>query len=102
MEALYRVDEFEFERLTQTYWHALIGKVAHSMSSQPMFDKYVLDYEQFWFPGFDCIGFCIGFNRFPPNTSEDPTFCRPAVPFDCGPLKANCGPETKRTPKSYC
>lgn len=39
VEALYRVDEFEFERLTQSYWHALIGKVAHTSSSQPVFDK---------------------------------------------------------------
>ena len=39
VEALYRVDEFEFERLRQSYWHALIGKVARSTSSQPVFDK---------------------------------------------------------------
>ena len=39
VEALYRVNEFEFERLTQSYWHALIGKVAHTSSSQPVFDK---------------------------------------------------------------
>ena len=41
VEALYRVDEFEFERLTQSYWHALIGKVSDAMSTQPLFDMYV-------------------------------------------------------------
>jgi hypothetical protein len=41
VEALYRVDEFEFERLTQSFWHALIGKVARSTSPQPLFDKSV-------------------------------------------------------------
>ena len=43
VEALYRVDEFEFERLTQSYWHALIGKVSDSMSTQPLFDMYVVN-----------------------------------------------------------
>ena len=41
VEALYRVDEFEFERLTQSYWHALIGKVSDSMSTQPLLDMCV-------------------------------------------------------------
>ena len=38
-EAPYRVDEFEFERLTPSYWYALIGKIAHTSSSQPVFEK---------------------------------------------------------------
>ena len=41
VEALYRVDEFEFERLTQSYWYDLIGKVASTKSSRPLFKRYL-------------------------------------------------------------
>ena len=38
-KALYRVNEFEFSRLSQQYWWKLVGEVAVTMSSQPLLDR---------------------------------------------------------------
>jgi hypothetical protein len=76
VEALYRVEEFEFERLTQSFWWSFIMNVSISRSSQPYYDK------------------------FPPE-ADDPTFARPSKPFTCWKTNS-CGKGTKRIPKSFC
>jgi hypothetical protein len=76
VEALYRVEEFEFQRLKQSYWWDFIMHVSMSRSSEAIL-------------------------KFFPLESEDPTFTRPFVPYDCGRTNT-CGEGTKRTPKSYC
>ncbi len=76
VEALYQVEEFEFERLTQSWWYHLILETSVRKSSSYLFEK------------------------FPPE-SEEPNFVRPAVPFNCWNTKS-CGPGTKRIPKVSC
>ena len=76
VEALYRVNEFEFERLKQSFWFEVIMNVSNSKSLATLLMK------------------------FPPE-SEDPTFTRPKVPYPCGTTNT-CGPGTKRIPKSSC
>jgi hypothetical protein len=76
VEALYRVNDFEFERLTQTWWWKMIMSVSRTKSSEPLFEK------------------------FPPE-SEETSFTRPAERFSCDGW-AGCGKGTKRIPKSSC
>jgi hypothetical protein len=76
VEALYRADEFEFERLTQRYWRSFLMKVSTTKSSQVVYDA------------------------FPPQ-AEDANFMRPAVYFTCHRTKS-CGPRTKRIPRQVC
>ena len=76
VEALYRAEEFEFERLTQSFWYDLIGLTASTGSNARMLEKF-------------------------PMTAEDPTFTRPAVVYECGKTNS-CGPGTKRIPKRSC
>ena len=82
VEALYRADDFEFERLTQSYWHKLLRKVSREKSLQPFLDK------------------------FPAHADVDPSFTRPLIPYDyqgtCGLDGSLCGKGTKRTPRSSC
>ena len=75
-EAIYRADEFEFERLTQSFWYGVIANVSYSKSTQPMLDKF-------------------------PMKAEIPNFARPKVPYACSNL-GTCGKGTKRTPRNYC
>lgn len=76
VEALYRVHEFEFERLTQSFWWNFIMNVSVSMNSQSIHEKFPLE-------------------------AEDPNFARPFVRFDC--FKTNsCGKGTKKIPDSFC
>ena len=76
VEALYRADEFEFERLTQNFWNTVIANVSRSRSTQPLLDKF-------------------------PMRAEEPNFARPREPYECGKTNT-CGPGTKRTPKQSC
>lgn len=76
VEALYRADEFEFERLTQSFWYTVITNVSASMSIEPLLAKF-------------------------PMRAEDVGFTRPRVPYECGKT-GTCGPGTKRTPKRSC
>eukprot|EP00600_Ochromonadales_sp_CCMP1393_P015640 CAMPEP_0175025730 /NCGR_PEP_ID=MMETSP0005-20121125/17309_1 /TAXON_ID=420556 /ORGANISM="Ochromonas sp., Strain CCMP1393" /LENGTH=151 /DNA_ID=CAMNT_0016284675 /DNA_START=106 /DNA_END=561 /DNA_ORIENTATION=+ len=76
VEALYRVNEFEFERLTQSFWYSFIMNVSAEASIDAVYHK------------------------FPPE-SYDATFTRPRVPYQCALGKDfTCGPGTKRIPKS--
>lgn len=76
VEAIYRADEFEFERLTQSFWIDLIHHVSITKSSQRLYELF-------------------------PMTAEDLTFTRPLIPYNCT-LPNTCGKGTKRTPKEYC
>jgi len=76
VEALYRVNEFEFERLKQSFWFNFIMNVSASKSLATVLDKF-------------------------PLQSEDPTFTRPIVPYPCG-ITNSCGVGTKRIPKTSC
>jgi hypothetical protein len=75
-EAMYRADEFEFERLTQNFWQTVIFNVSVSQSIQPLLDKF-------------------------PMAAELPNFARPKVPYACSNT-GTCGKGTKRTPKKMC
>ena len=75
VEAVYRADDFEFERLKQSFWWSVIMNVSLTRSIQPLLDKF-------------------------PMEAEDPTFTRPRVPFECP--SGGCGPGTKRIPKNSC
>ena len=78
VEAVYRADEFEFERLTQNFWYSVITNVSATMSTQPLLDKF-------------------------PMRAEDADFCRPRVPYPCGQNRPHtCGPGTKRIPQRSC
>ena len=45
IEAIYRADEFEFERLKQSWWWSLLYNVSTSRSTQPMLDKFPAESE---------------------------------------------------------
>lgn len=77
IEAIYRADEFEFERLKQSWWWSLMYNVSTAQSTQPMLDK------------------------FPPAESEDSFFTRPFERYDCWETNS-CGSGTKRIPKNSC
>ncbi len=76
VEALYQADNFEFERLKQSFWWSFIANVSVTMDSQTVLDKF-------------------------PAHAEDSNFMRPMVPFDCWKTNS-CGAGTKRIPKSSC
>ena len=76
VEALYRADEWDYTRMTESYWQRLIfeaslkGNIDHLMRLHPM-------------------------------EAVDMSFTRPLVPFDCDAM-GGCGVGTKRVPKKYC
>ena len=76
VEALYRADEFEFERLTQRFWFTVIANVSATMSVVPLLEKF-------------------------PMKAEEPNFARPREPYSCG-ITNTCGKGTKRIPKQSC
>lgn len=76
VEFLYRVDEWDYERLTPQYWERLLYDLADSGSTDALLLKH-------------------------PMIAEDTGFTRPLIPFDCEAL-GGCGPGTKRTPKKSC
>ena len=76
VEALYRADDWEYERLTKQWWERLIFEVAEANDHAPLLAKH-------------------------PMLGEDLNFTRPMVPFDCEKM-GGCGPGTKRVPKRSC
>lgn len=76
IEALYRADDFEFERLRQSFWYGVISNVSATMSVQTILDKF-------------------------PMSAEEENFARPREPYECGKTNT-CGKGTKRTPKMSC
>jgi len=77
IEAIYRVDDFEYERLKQSYWYSVIHNVSTSRSVTPMLEKF-------------------------PMRAEKQSFVRPLVPFYCGDDNEYCGEPRIRTPKHSC
>lgn len=77
VEAMYRVDEFEFERLQQSFWNNVIFNVSRTRSASHMIDKF-------------------------PMRAEDQSFTRPLESFYCGAKGEKCGLNTKRIPKKMC
>ena len=74
MEALYRVDEFEFERLTQSFWWDFIMNVAKSKQVNTILEKFPY---------------------------QETNFMRPLDRFDCH-NKNQCGKGTKYIPMNMC
>jgi hypothetical protein len=76
VEALYRIDEWDYTRITERYWQRMIYDVSKTGSIENML-------------------------RLHPMKAEDPTFTRPLIPFDCEKI-GGCGAGTKRVPKKSC
>jgi hypothetical protein len=76
VEAVYHRDDFEYERLTQSFWYEVIYNVSAAKSTAPMLDRF-------------------------PMRAEKKNFARPKEPYECGKTDT-CGPGTKRIPKNYC
>ncbi len=76
VEAVYRADEFEYHRLTQSFWFSAILNVSRSKSVQTILDMF-------------------------PMSAEEPNFSRPREPFTCHE-SGNCGKGTNRIPKKSC
>lgn len=77
VQAIYDIDEFEMERLQQSYWYSVVYNVSVSRSAQPMLDKF-------------------------PMEAETPHFVRPFQPFHCGDSNERCGEPGIKTPKQSC
>jgi hypothetical protein len=75
---MYRIigNEFELERLRQSYWYTMIMNVSLSKSIDPMLAKF-------------------------PMTAVDLDFMRPRERFDCWESNS-CGKGTLRIPKKSC
>lgn len=76
VEAVYRAEEFEFQRLKQSYWWEIIAQVARNRSTAKLLE-------------------------YLPAEAQDATFTRPREPYVCATAGA-CGPGTKRTPRKSC
>lgn len=77
IEAVYREDEWEYERLTLPFWKDMIRQASESQSSDPFFHRF-------------------------PMKSVLKGFIRPLFPFNCKAM-GGCGPEvTARMPREYC
>lgn len=76
IEALYRADQWEYERMTKQYWERLIYEISESNSLDPLLKAH-------------------------PLNQHDQNFTRPLVPFDCEAI-GGCGSGTKRVPKKSC
>lgn len=78
IEALYRVDQWEYKRMTKQYWIDLVHNVSISNSIKPLLDLH-------------------------PMHAVDVGFTRPMIPFTCPGGRLNgCGKGTKRTPRVSC
>jgi hypothetical protein len=81
VEALYRADDFEFERLTQSFWYSFIMDVARQQSVEAVQQKF-------------------------PTAAEDSSFCRPAMPFAAthggARTSTSASASAKRTPVVSC
>ncbi len=75
LEALYYADEFEFERLKQSYWFTFITNVSISANPATILEKF-------------------------PAEAEDPNWARPFKVFSCGP--GGCRKGTKKGPVNSC
>eukprot|EP00607_Mallomonas_marina_P007416 CAMPEP_0182416270 /NCGR_PEP_ID=MMETSP1167-20130531/528_1 /TAXON_ID=2988 /ORGANISM="Mallomonas Sp, Strain CCMP3275" /LENGTH=518 /DNA_ID=CAMNT_0024588887 /DNA_START=129 /DNA_END=1685 /DNA_ORIENTATION=- len=74
VEALYRADEWEYERITQRWWERLLFRVSEAGNTEELLKLH-------------------------PMKAVDESFIRPLWPFDCS---KGCGPGMKRIPKEMC
>lgn len=72
VESIYQIENFELERLTQSFWFSFISQVSAEASLAPLLEKF-------------------------PLSSYDPDFVRPLERFSCHETKS-CGRGTKRIP----
>lgn len=77
VEAMYRRDDFEFDRLHYSYWIQLLTDVSVAKDVGPMVRRH-------------------------PMAAEDPTFTRPLRAYTCGAHGELCGKGTKRPPEQTC
>ena len=78
VEALYRRNDFEFERLHYSYWLQVISEVSDTKSIHPMLKKF-------------------------PMTAEDANFTRPLKRYECGAQRpSTCGNGAKKIPVKSC
>jgi hypothetical protein len=79
VQAIYDIDQFEFERLQQSFWYGVIYNVSSARHAGPMLDKF-------------------------PMAAETPGFVRPFQPFHCGDRNERCGHSQPpiQTPKMSC
>ena len=77
VQAIYDIDEFEYQRLQQSYWYGVVYNVSRARSAKPMLDMF-------------------------PMIAETPNFVRPFKPFYCGDNNEFCGEPAIRTPKNSC
>ena len=76
VEALYRVDDWQYERMTSQWWLGLLQDVSKT-------------------------GSISNLARLHPISEDEQSFTRPLVPFDCDKL-GGCGAGTKRVPRRSC
>lgn len=76
VEALYRASDFDYRRLTQSFWYSVISNVSSTMSVQTILDYF-------------------------PMYAEEPNFGRPREPYECGKT-GTCGRGTRRIPRKSC
>jgi len=76
VEVMYRADEWEYERISYTWWSKLLHEVSNAGNDEAL-------------------------QRLHPYSVHDATFTRPLIPFNCEKI-GGCGPGTKRVPKKSC
>lgn len=76
VEALYRVDEWDYTRLTRKHWQDLVFQTSVTESLDYVMERH-------------------------PMSAVDANFTRPYQYFSCDKM-GGCGPGTKRTPHSVC
>ena len=90
VEAMYRIDEWEYQRLTVAWWERLLYQTSVDGNSDYLMQNHPMD------AGEKCCS-CAYINVFIVDTG----FTRPLVPFDCVAM-GGCGAGTKRTPRVSC
>jgi hypothetical protein len=76
VEAIYRADEWEYNRLTRKYWQDLVYQTSITENLDYVMERH-------------------------PMRAVDEDFMRPYTYFNCKRM-GGCGPDTKRTPYNNC
>ena len=104
VEAIYRADEWEYERLTMKFWRDTVFEVTKTENASFMLERHPMSagtvhiLRVFLFGcGFICVQ--IFFNTL--LIAVDEGFTRPLVYYNCEKM-GGCGKGTLRTPKTIC
>jgi hypothetical protein len=105
VEAVYREEEWEYERLTLPFWKKMMRNASETQSSDAFFHHFPLKSgetrslsQHFSITSLTSPHFLLG----SPLVTVLTGFIRPQFPFDCEAM-GGCGPEvTARMPKEYC